>query len=124
MLDSPVAQQQVSLRLRVLHQAIIAFGPGKADLLQAIINTGSISQAAKHMDMSYRRAWQLVTTMNQCFVSPLVETQTGGSQGGGAVVTPLGQEILQLFRQMEQAALSASTPFYQQISRHLKDQLI
>lgn len=119
MSDKPVTQQQVSLRLRVLQQTAIAFGPGKADLLQAIISTGSISQAAKQMDMSYRRAWQLVTTMNQCFVSPLVETQTGGSQGGGAMVTPLGHEILQLFRQMELAALAATHPFYQQISQHL-----
>ena len=119
MSDSPVVQQQVSLRLRILHQTAIAFGPGKADLLQAIISTGSISQAAKQMDMSYRRAWQLVTTMNQSFLSPLVETQTGGSHGGGALVTPLGHEILQIFRQMEQAALSASQPFYQQISHYL-----
>lgn len=120
MSDSADTAAQVSLRLRVLHQAAIAFGPGKADLLQAIISTGSISAAAKQMDMSYRRAWQLVTTMNQCFVAPLVETQTGGSHGGGALVTPLGHEVLQLFRQMEQAALAASTVFCQQISRHLK----
>lgn len=119
MSDNPVLQQQVSLRLRVLHHTFIAFGPGKADLLEAIVNTGSISQAAKQMDMSYRRAWQLVTTMNQCFSAVLIETQTGGSQGGGAVVTPLGLEVLDLFRQMEQAALTASQPFYQQISRHL-----
>lgn len=119
MSDSPVLQQQVSLRLRVLHHSLIALGPGKADLLQAIISTGSISQAAKQMNMSYRRAWQLVTTMNQCFVSPLVETQTGGSHGGGALVTPLGQAVLALYRQMEQTALAATQPFYQQISQHL-----
>lgn len=119
MSDSPVLQQQVSLRLRVLHHSLIALGPGKADLLQAIISTGSISQAAKQMNMSYRRAWQLVTTMNQCFVSSLVETQTGGSHGGGALVTPLGQAVLALYRQMEQTALAATQPFYQQISQHL-----
>ncbi len=119
MSDSPVTQQQVSLRLRVLQQTTIAFGPGKADLLEAISSTGSISQAAKKMGMSYRRAWQLVTTMNQCFLSPLVETQTGGSHGGGALVTPLGQDVLALYRQMEQAALAATQPLYQQISQHL-----
>ena len=121
MSDGPDADSavQVSLRLRILHHSMIAFGPGKADLLQAIISTGSISQAARQMDMSYRRAWQLVTTMNQCFISPLVETQTGGSHGGGALVTPLGHEVLQLFRQMEQVALAASMPLCQQISGYL-----
>ncbi|OUJ74391.1 LysR family transcriptional regulator, partial [Acinetobacter baumannii] len=56
-----------------------------------MLNRGSISQAAKSMNMSYRRAWQLVDTMNQCFETDLVETQTGGKQGGGAAITDLGQ---------------------------------
>lgn len=108
-----------NLRLRVFHHADIAFGPGKAELLQAIISTGSISKAAKQMNMSYRRAWQLVDTMNRCFNAPLVETQTGGNQGGGAVVTALGIEIIDIFEQMHKAALQAAQPHYDNLTSKL-----
>lgn len=83
-------------RLRLLYGSAIAFGPGKAELLQHIATTGSISAAAKHMNMSYRRAWQLVETMNRCFQSPLVITSKGGSGGGGATLSELGERVLQL----------------------------
>ncbi|OUY07063.1 winged helix-turn-helix domain-containing protein [Acinetobacter populi] len=111
---------QSHLRLRILYDEHIAIGPGKAELLEAIQRTGSISQAAKSMNMSYRRAWQLVDTMNQCFASALVETQTGGTHGGGAVVTPIGQQILQSFREMEQHAKQSMESYVAQISQHLK----
>jgi molybdate transport system regulatory protein len=67
-----------------------AMGSGKADLLDAIIATGSISAAGRSMNMSYRRAWMLVDTMNRCFREPLVRTAAGGQQGGGASVTEAG----------------------------------
>lgn len=67
-------EQNLKLQIRILLEQNIAFGPGKADLLEAIERTGSISQAAKSMNMSYRRAWQLVDIMNQCFETALVET--------------------------------------------------
>lgn len=111
-----------NIRLRVLHDSDIAFGPGKADLLHAILMTGSISQAAKQMGMSYRRAWQLVDTMNRCFKQPLVATQTGGSHGGGAVVTALGVEMLQLFQEMQHAAAQAAVPYYAQFKNYLNDE--
>ena len=79
-------------------------GPGKADLLDAIAETGSISAAARKMKMSYRRAWLLVETMNECFREPLVETLTGGPHGGGAQVTALGLEVVRRYRQMEAKA--------------------
>lgn len=91
MTDSP-------LKIRLAQGRLIAIGPGKADLLEAIINAGSISAAAKHMHMSYRRAWELVDTMNRCFKEPLVVTNAGGSHGGGAMVTELGMQILQSYR--------------------------
>ncbi|MGQ0579669.1 MAG: winged helix-turn-helix domain-containing protein [Betaproteobacteria bacterium] len=87
----------------------IAMGPGKAELLQAIGETGSISAAARRMKMSYRRAWLLVDTMNQCFDRPLVETATGGNHGGGARVTELGQEVLRRYRAMDAKASAAVT---------------
>jgi molybdate transport system regulatory protein len=85
----------------------IAMGPGKADLLQAIGETGSISAAARRMKMSYRRAWLLVDTMNQCFYGPLVETATGGNHGGGARITELGMEVLRRYREMDAKASAA-----------------
>lgn len=112
---------QTKLRLRILYNEQIAIGPGKAELLEAIQRTGSISQAAKSMNMSYRRAWQLVDTMNQCFTSALVETQTGGTHGGGAIVTPLGQQILRAFREVEKLANQTIQSQLFQISQHLKD---
>lgn len=113
-------EQNLKLQIRILLEQNIAFGPGKADLLEAIARTGSISQAAKSMNMSYRRAWQLVDTMNQCFETALVETQTGGTHGGGAAVTALGQKVLQHYRQMEINARQALERDYQIMSSYLK----
>ena len=79
-------------------------GPGKADLLRAIGQTGSISAAARQMEMSYRRAWLLVDTMNQAFKSPVVVTLTGGKSGGGAAVTEFGKEVLRRYSAMEKKA--------------------
>jgi molybdate transport system regulatory protein len=93
--------------LRVLLGAVIAIGPGKADLLEAIAETGSISAAAKRMGMSYRRAWLLVDTMNRCFRTLLVIAAKGGRRGGGARVTPEGLDILRRYRAMESRAMTA-----------------
>lgn len=111
---------KLKLQLRVLFNDDIAFGPGKAELLEEIRRSGSISQAAKNMNMSYRRAWQLVETMNNSFQSALVETQKGGTHGGGAKVTDLGEKILNQFRQMEQNARQAIKHDFQEISSFLK----
>ena len=94
-------------QIRIMFRKAIAMGPGKADLLQAIGETGSISAAARRMKMSYRRAWLLVDTMNQCFDGPLVETATGGNHGGGARITELGQEVLRRYRAMDAKASAA-----------------
>lgn len=79
-------------------------GPGKADLLEAIDRAGSISAAAREMGMSYKRAWDLVDTMNRCFKQPLVATATGGSHGGGAHVTEFGYDVLRRYRAAEEKA--------------------
>lgn len=94
-------------RLRVLLGEATAMGPGKAALLEAIDASGSISRAARSMGMSYRRAWLLVETMNSAFREPLVEAARGGSGGGGAHVTALGQEVLAQYREMESHAAEA-----------------
>lgn len=99
-----------------------AMGPGKAQLLERIGATGSISAAAREMSMSYRRAWQLVDAVNQSFGEQLVTTETGGRRGGGARLTPFGEEVLRRFRKMEDAASSAIAPelkrFDSLLSRH------
>lgn len=90
-----------SERLRLHHGEDIAFGPGKADLLEAIVATGSISSGAAKIGMSYRRAWLLVETMNRCFAEPLVSAARGGAQGGGATLTATGREVLDRYRAMQ-----------------------
>jgi molybdate transport system regulatory protein len=94
-------------QIRIMFRKAIAMGPGKADLLEAIEQTGSISAAARKMRMSYRRAWLLVDTMNQCFAKPLVATVTGGSHGGGAQITDFGRDVLRRYREMDSAASAA-----------------
>jgi molybdate transport system regulatory protein len=84
-----------------------AMGPGKADLLEAIHETGSISAAGRKLGMSYRRAWLLVDEMNRCFRTPVVEARLGGAGGGGAKVTGLGLEALVRYRELQDQAWEA-----------------
>lgn len=97
----------VTIRIRIAVGENIAIGQGKADLLEAIGRTGSISAAARELDMSYRKAWMLVDEMNQCFPSPVVTAVKGGLRGGGAQVTALGQEALARFRRIQAKASAA-----------------
>ena len=110
------------LRLRLLFGPEIAIGPGKAALLQAIQETGSISAAARHMNMSYRRAWLLVDTMNRCFREPLVEAATGGKGGGGAQVTQFGATVLTKYQMMEKTAITAANTHIDGFAALLADQ--
>lgn len=77
-------------------------GHGKIRLLELIASTGSISAAGRAMDMSYRRAWLLVDALNSMFSTPVVESQRGGKQGGGAALTEFGNELLQTYRTMQE----------------------
>lgn len=106
-------------RLRILLGSEIAIGPGKADLLDALARTGSISAAAREMGMSYRRAWLLVDTMNRSFRAPLVESAKGGAGGGGARITDLGLEVLARYRAMEAKAAASIAPEMREFSRLL-----
>ena len=100
-------QAVAKARIRVLFGSAFAIGPGKADLLEAIARTGSISAAARSMKMSYRRAWLLIDTMNRCFREPVVDTATGGKGGGGAQITDFGAMVLRSYRTMESGAAAA-----------------
>lgn len=94
-------------RLRILLGESVAVGPGKADLLEAIGRSGSISAAGREMGMSYRRAWLLVETLNQSFVAPLVVSKRGGASGGGAELTAFGRDVLKRYREMERTAAAS-----------------
>ncbi len=106
-------------RLRVLKDGAIAFGPGKADLLEAIGRTGKLRAAAGELGMSYMRAWKLVQTMNAAFREPLVATARGGAGRGAARLTETGRLVLSLYRRMERRSLSASAPAFQRLRRLL-----
>ena len=96
-----VKKPQARTRIRIVYGELFAIGPGKADLLEAIAETGSISAAARRLDMSYRRAWLLIDEMNQCFREPVVGTATGGKGGGGAQITDFGRAALREYRALE-----------------------
>lgn len=100
-------------RLRFPHPGRGAFGPGKAELLEYIAATGSLRTAATEMAMSYQRAWTLVREMNGIFHGPLVVLSRGGGTGGGAALTPLGDEVLLRYQRMEAACLAAIQPDWQ-----------
>ena len=91
-----------------------ALGPGKIRLLEAIAKTGSISEAGRHLGMSYRRAWLLVDDMNNCFRDPVISAQPGGTHGGGAMLTPFGEKLVARYRAIEADAMVATR-------RHLHD---
>jgi molybdate transport system regulatory protein len=85
-----------------------AIGPGKIRLLELVGESGSISAAARAMNMSYRRAWLLIDGLNRCFRVPSVETQLGGTGGGGAVLTDFGHDLIARYRAIERASAKAS----------------
>jgi len=108
------------LTLRVDFGADRALGPGKVRLLEAIRDTGSISQAGRTLGMSYRRAWLLVDDLNQCFRQPVIAAQPGGTQGGGATLTEFGQELIRDYRAIEAAATAAAEQKLNKLTARLR----
>lgn len=100
----------VEPRIRINHGRAVAFGPGKAELLELIASTGSISEAARLMEMSYMRAWKLVQSLEKGFAEPLVLKSRGGRAKGGAQLSPTGEEVLRIYREMERACADAVAP--------------
>ncbi len=99
--------QRPRLRIRIVFGDEEMIGPGKAELLERIDRCGSIAAAGREMDMSYKRAWQLIGTLNAMFREPLVDSTRGGSGGGGAVLTETGRTVLSLYRAFESDAAQA-----------------
>ena len=108
------------LTLRILGTRAPAIGPGKAELIEHIGSTGSISAAARAMRMSYRRAWQLVEALNHDFREPIVTTAIGGTRGGGARVTSFGAQLVRQYRAMESKAAAAIASDLRRFERALR----
>lgn len=99
--------QPPRLRIRIVFGDSEVMGPGKAELLERIDRTGSIAAAGREMGMSYKRAWELVGTLNSMFNAPVVISTRGGPRGGGAVLTDTGRKIISLYRGFETEAAQA-----------------
>ncbi|MEO8757797.1 MAG: LysR family transcriptional regulator [Devosia sp.] len=105
--------------LRVTFSDDFYVGPGRADLLDGIAETGSISAAGKRMGMSYKRAWSLVQTLNAGWGGPLVETSRGGVDQGGATLTTDGAFVLERYRAMQAATRAAIAPDIVTVTKRL-----
>jgi len=115
-----VPEPSMILKIRILHEDLFAFGPGKAALLDAIARHESISGAGRELGLSYSKTRRLVDEMNLSFRSPLVETSRGGSERGGAVVTEIGRRVLDVFRSMEEKAREAVQDGFRDLAAELK----
>jgi molybdate transport system regulatory protein len=110
----------LKVRIRIDFDAAHAVGPGKIALLERMRDTGSLSQAARELDMSYRRAWQLLDSMNTSFNEPVIVTSVGGKGGGGSEITPLGLALIEAYRALE----AETTQRAQQVLRPLRNQVV
>lgn len=109
------------LRIRIVFGDADMIGPGKAELLERIDRCGSIAAAGREMGMSYKRAWELVGTLNAMFRDPLVESTRGGPGGGGAVLTEAGRDVLTLYRTFERAAAEIGAGQLADLQSRLRD---
>lgn len=112
-----------TLFIRVGFDGRATLGPGKARLMEAIAATGSITAAGRSLGMSYRRAWLLIDDLNHLFRAPLVSAQRGGDRGGGAALTPLGEQVLARYRALERDALAAVRPHLEALAADLAPEL-
>ena len=106
-MSKPSVKSLPSLSVRIDLDSEGRIGPGKIQLLENIQSCGSISAAGRAMEMSYKRAWDLVDEINRICRHPAVERQTGGKNGGGAVLTPFGMSLVARYRKIERDAASA-----------------
>ena len=105
---SATKKAKARFRLRITVGELIAIGPGKIALLEAIEQTGSITAAAKSMEMSYRRAWMLLDALNGALKRPAVDSAKGGQHGGGSALTDVGRQLLASYRRIEATAARAA----------------
>jgi len=98
----PEKDIRVNGSLWLEHDGRRFFGPGPVQLLEGIEETGSISKAAKKMQMSYKKAWDIVNNLNTTANTPLVITATGGEKGGGSTISQEARELITAYKQLRQ----------------------
>ena len=92
---------RITVRVRIYFDSALAIGPGRIELLEGVQRTGSLSQAARDMGMSYRRAWLLMQSLNGSLARPASLAVRGGRRGGGATVTATGRALIRAYRRTE-----------------------
>ena len=108
------------LSIRIDFGPDLRVGPGKITLLEQVVTHGSISAAGRALDMSYRRAWELIEELNHIFGQPVVVSRSGGKKGGGAEVTAFGLSLISRYRDMERAAADAAEPHLKALDLELE----
>src|SRR6202167_199131 len=101
-----IEKPRMDIRLRIDFGPTASLGPGKVALLEHIERVGSLSQAARELGLSYRRAWQLLDDLNHSFREPVASASVGGVGGGGVQLTAFAKELIAAYRRVEPAALS------------------
>ena len=109
-----------AVRFRVDFGREGAIGPGKIALLEHIEHGGSLSQAARDLGMSYRRAWQLLDNLNHCFRERVAVTAKGGRRGGGASLTPFGRELIRTYREFDAEVQARAARHFRPIVRQAR----
>jgi molybdate transport system regulatory protein len=102
----------LKIKIRIDFDDSHAVGPGKIALLERMRDCGSLSQAARELDMSYRRAWQLLDSLNTSFNEPVIVTSIGGKGGGGSEITKLGLALIDAYRALEQEMTARAQQFF------------
>ena len=91
---------KIKSRIWIETENNVLLGEGRVQLLKAIMLTGSLSKAAKSLNMSYKKAWKLIDDVNKASRQPVVTTSIGGQGGGGAQVTEYGQKLIHVFEEI------------------------
>jgi molybdate transport system regulatory protein len=110
----------LTVRFRVDFGSRCSVGVGKVELLEGIARTGSLSQAAREMRMSYRRAWLLLEDMNLSFDHPVSHASVGGRGGGGVVLSAFGKRLVAGYRRFESSLQPLAIACLEDVGRHIK----
>jgi molybdate transport system regulatory protein len=110
----------LTVRFRVDFGNRSSVGIGKIELLEWIERTGSLSQAAREMGMSYRRAWLLLEDLNSSFDHRVASASVGGRGGGGVVLTEFGSRLVAGYRRLDSSLQPLAKSYLEDFARHLK----
>jgi len=108
------------IRPRVRLGDVVIVGPGKIELLRAVVQQGSISAAARSLGVGYKRAWSLLDELQRAIPTQIIQTAAGGAKGGGATVTRAGMALLEHYDELERACREAAAPSLDKIGRLLR----